>query len=176
MKKYVKEYKGYKVPKGATHYGNSHPVAYFYKFNAVKIPFFYLNHEWKRSSACDVYIKDNLTELPEAPQEWNGEGLPPVGCICSVMHKRQVVECKYIGEGLGDEFIYQIYSGDLQGIIGRCIGRPQFLPLKTQQEKDREAFIECVKQLLPKSDTDDLILSGKLFDLGFTAPKDSDNE
>lgn len=185
MKNYVKEYKGHKVPEGATHWQESSSDCYmaFIKKNkkGEASSLYFVNdegnecfhyelvlNEWmsdKGIISCEVSCDD--IELPEA-QEWNGEGLPPVGTVCEVnigaTDVFEVATIMYISNQIvissvgGHEFSSQASI-------------TKFRPLKTQQEKDREAFVECVKQLLPKSDTDDLILSGKLFDLGFTAPK-----
>tara|TARA_R110002167_G_scaffold45515_1_gene136703 strand:+ start:3740 stop:4267 length:528 start_codon:yes stop_codon:yes gene_type:complete len=58
------EYEGAKVPEGATHLSTSVPVGYFCKFIG-KDAYFFFGQEWKKSNAYGVYIKDNLTELPE---------------------------------------------------------------------------------------------------------------
>jgi hypothetical protein len=197
MKKYVKEYAGHQVPEGAAHYldGNR----FFY--NADKTMCFDARRPqkgWIKTTFHGVASK--AAELPEEPMpskaEWNGEGLPPVGTLCTISAD-------------GFEYLFSASSNELSSItentelvvVGHCTRHdngakcvtlmatdstaargfttvnPDFIaPIKTQQEKDREAFVERVKQLLPKSDTDDLILSGKLFDLGFTAPKEGDND
>ena len=62
----VTEYEGAKVPEGATHLSTSVPVGYFCKFIG-KDAYFFFGQEWKKSNAYGVYIKDNLTELPEQP-------------------------------------------------------------------------------------------------------------
>lgn len=175
MKNYVKEYKGHKVPEGATHW----LVNGFAKWDdnkSISVIGCFQGATWKK---CSYGMLPNAIELPEAEQEWNGEGLPPIGAVCEYqVHKSKFGKCLVMGyfEGLvwmTSHHETSPYSGSHTTLVESTL---TFRPLKTQQEKDREAFVECVKQLLPKSDTDDLILSGKLFDLGFTAPKAGDNE
>ena len=170
MKNYVKEYSGYKVPEGATHWLGG-KFAKWINNEAIGVIGCFQGATWRK---CSRGMPRQAIELPEAPQEWNGEGLPPVGAECVMSYDgNNWVECviNYSSEHTvvctnesGIELVYSI-----KDIV-------MFRPLKTQQEKDREAFVGSVKQLLPKSDDDDLILAGKLFELGFTAPKAADNE
>lgn len=184
MKNYVKEYKGHKVPEGATHvsaFPTPQPIE-FYRVIGGTYKFFNtgtVNPAWCKS----VFNEANKwsIELPEVPQEWDGEGLPPVGCRCSATWLElpdggcnDFCEVAIKGYFDGEVWLSKVngvgYSEVLK--VKDC----EFRPIKTQQEKDREAFVGSVKQLLPKSDDDDLILAGKLFELGFTAPKAADNE
>ena len=90
-KNYVKEYKGHKVPEGATHYASETKFQRvgFYKENGFKPQFFSvnLNEEWVNS--INKKIPATAIELPLATEidwdsapEWDGKGLPPIGMVC----------------------------------------------------------------------------------------------
>jgi len=108
---------------------------------------------------------------PQEPEskEWV-DGLPPVGCECLTVHKGYLVECLYVGKGLGKEYIYQVSSGSHRGEIDRLIGAPRFRPLKTEKEKEREAFIDRARPLFDGS-LGWAELTAKMFDDGFKAPE-----
>lgn len=140
MKNYVKEFKGYKVPEGATHY-NSESISYvegFYKYDNNKVIFAPAETlEWLIEDNPQ-WIPINAIELPEAPQEW----MPEVGEECEVLDtcyahpKHSEVKVK----GFYNKQVWlTLPSGeDRVVLIANC----KFRPLKTQQEKDREAFVE----------------------------------
>ena len=90
MKNYVKEYKGHKVPEGAEEYQEKNGDWFrgFYKESDDAL-FFYSceddNPSWRLIGCASSEVKPSHTiPLPEVTQEWNGEGLPPVGCECEV--------------------------------------------------------------------------------------------
>ena len=162
----VKTYEGAIVPEGATHLSTSVPEGYFYKFTG-KDAYFFLNQEWKRSNACGVYIKDNLTELPEQEAEW----VPSVGEECEVnigaTDLFEVAAIKYISKQIvissvgGHEFSSQASI-------------TKFRPLRTEAEKKREAFIEKAFRGINIDAKHSGILNeilDKLFDAVFTTPK-----
>tara|TARA_R100000951_G_C2648580_1_gene183514 strand:+ start:529 stop:1350 length:822 start_codon:yes stop_codon:yes gene_type:complete len=179
---YVKEYKGLSVPSGATHYSEDGETITFYRVGAPRVeryskPLCAADDPW---SSC---LSNPTNELPkieeekvgikkEPAQEWV-DGLPPVGCDCLTLHKGDLVECLYVGKGIGEEYIYQVTSGCHRGEIDRLIGSPRFRPLKTQKEKDREAFeLEAFKHFETGMSCHDLVkLLGKA---GFTAPKEGE--
>ncbi len=103
------------------------------------------------------------------PEVWV-DGLPPVGTSCLTLHYGELVECLYVGKGLGEEFIYQVSSGCHRGEIDRLIGSPKFRPLKTQAEKDREEFHLKAFEI-HKHDMSCNEFATALYDAGFTAPK-----
>ena len=112
-------------------------------------------------------------EQPTKAEEWD-DGLPPEGVTCLAVHKSELVECKYIGKGIGEEFIYQVSSGNNRGAIDRLIGRPSFRPLKTAEEKKREYnYGEILKMLnlIHASDFCPVKAASVLAHEGFTAPK-----
>lgn len=187
MKNYVREYRGCRVPVKATHFaevtGYNHPA--FYSDNHIWVIFEDSLHCHQNS--C---IPKNAFPLPEAPQEWDGEGLPPVGCKCEVdtaesaglsnreleINGEEVTVIANVKNKHGYEItVFEAIDG---GVF--CFSSKLFRPLKTQQEKDREAFIDMAIGLYPLIiPTNDLRkLLGMSFDNGarFTAPKAADND
>tara|TARA_R110002126_G_scaffold101189_2_gene233180 strand:+ start:691 stop:1212 length:522 start_codon:yes stop_codon:yes gene_type:complete len=121
-----------------------------------------------------VLLSDmELIEMrPEVPQVW----MPEVGGEYEVMHYNELLQCKYVGLGIGNEHVFQITSGAKRGVLDRLIGTHGFRPLKTQQEKDREAFIELGMDIITsaKGYSDIVQLPNMLsilFNAKFAAPK-----
>jgi hypothetical protein len=161
MKNYVTEYMGHKVPEGSAHY--NHENAFFY--NKTKILCFDTRAH-SRSWAKTVFhrVASEAVELPEAKWE------PAVGEECEVWHGEEWMKCLFIGRGLEDHYIYQlteVYRFELNGDHDL----KAFRPLKTQHEKDREAFFEKALVVSKKLSIDDFL--SELFDVGFTAPKEA---
>jgi hypothetical protein len=170
MKTYVTVFNGQEVPKGATHQASDTSFVLFAKWIGNHPVFFDVRN--------DSWVEDKLIgrhffkELPEAKWE------PIVGEECYAAwlelpdggsnDYRRVIIKAYSGK--------QVWFTDLGGLWGDVVMKITdciFRPLKTAKELDREAFVECVRQLLPKSDFDDLKLAVNLYDLGFTAPKEA---
>ncbi len=137
MKNYVKKFCGHDVPVGATHFVDDSPSQRegFYKWDANELMFFSVGNYrgWVESIRSE--IPDSAIELPEEPKsEW----MPEVGDECEMLDDRgQWVAVNIFAEydgfihGWHKERTTPYYSNDLS----------EFRPLKTQQEKDREAFI-----------------------------------
>jgi hypothetical protein len=184
-KNYVKEYKGYKVPEGATCFveASSFNSNHFGKeVGGVEFIFCIDDNEpeWYEVSAISTPLSQRgAIELPEAPQEWNGEGLPPVGTVCEYqVHRSQFGKCLVMGyfEGLvwmTSHHETSPYSGCHTTLVGSTL---TFRPLKTQQEKDREAFIDAARKAT-NADVNDVVATDIFDDMyhaGFTAPKADD--
>lgn len=192
MKNYVKEYRGYKVPEGATHFTGQ----------ADK------NHAafWNNDIAwvlIDDIIEDypahaipkSAIELPEAEQEWNGEGLPPIGTECVMDEHGHEYLFSANTQGLtkitGDTVLIVIghcirhdngtdlvtlMAKDSSNIKGFTTINPDYLkPSKTQQEKDREAFHLKAFEV-HKFGMDCNEFADALFNAGFAAPRATDDE
>ena len=124
------------------------------------------------------YIDALESERPEIKPEVWVDGLPPVGTSC---------EAKWIGSSTWKLIKFKgSYSDDIwfssggnQEIVLRS--EIEFRPLKTQEEIDREEFIEkgFISYLSSKTDSvDDKALERLLtsmFYRGFTAPKGMNN-
>ena len=180
----VTEYEGHKVPEGATHYSRGLPLELFYRFNSHNEAF-YFNRKWIRSNACAVFIKDNLVELPEQPAKAD-EWVPVVGeeCLGRKFIDETYEECKVVYID-GDGVLALFNSHHTKGLPPKA---PYWCestkPLKTAEEKKREAFNSSVlKELYKIEEILDIVGDRKLkensiakvlFDAGFTAPKEED--
>ena len=154
-KNYVKEYKGYKVPEGASCF--------------VEACEAYRNHFGKTIAGVDyVFVVDNedpewvslsdmlplsirgAVELPEEPtQEWV-DGLPPIGCECEIKYfhdnESKWAKCYVVGETKDNKcLVINVYHDDSLHFAFKKKGSLEFRPLKTQEQKDRETFIEWAK-------------------------------
>lgn len=175
----VKEYEGHKVPEGATHYQASYQDLYAGFYKKVFDSWFFFNCSntdgWVLVSSADDNLHGCSIELPEQPMPSKAEWVPVVGKECEVMHYGELLSCKYIGKGIGEEYVYQIASGSKRGVLDRLIGISGFRKPKTAEEKKREAFKAAVSDAIYKSQStyyDRLEkISCVLFDAGFTAPE-----
>ena len=172
MKNYVKEYNRHKVPKGATHW----LVNGFAKWDdnkSISVIGCFQGATWKK---CSYGMLPNAIELPEAEQEWNGEGLPPVGAECVMSYDgNNWVECviNYSSEHTvvctNESGIELVYS--TKDIV-------MFRPKRTQKEKDREAFIDkALEEIETKAGlvAPDKAIFEIMHEAGFTAPKAGDD-
>lgn len=90
--------------------------------------------------------------------EWNGEGLPPVGCECE-WHDANVgwlpVTIKYISEQIVVMESPTIFCGvhELTEIAKDIIcDKPQFRPLRTEADKKREAILDAIYGALTRAE------------------------
>lgn len=74
----------------------------------------------------------------EVKPEWDGEGLPPVGCECEVEYPAgNWSYCKYMGKGLDGMSVVSYVGGDAS-----CLGRAvKFRPIKSPRDKAIESMI-----------------------------------
>jgi hypothetical protein len=239
----VKEFKGHKVPDGATRFLAfdqfiDQPCRHeFYKIVEGKVWYFdYDDKDWFKSTSIANFNKS--IPLPEQPEiNWNEspsdtavwivsfrsgsdwhelskdgqqynkvgserfwtigddddeyftvhhrpmkEWEPVAGKVCEALFAQVWVSVFFIGNayeyGVGLE---NIKTGEIHKVDPEKI---KFRPLKTQQEKDREAFIEGAaivveKECLPHdfAESEDFMIAlSALFKAGYTAPKGEDNE
>jgi hypothetical protein len=178
-KNYVKEYKGHKVPEGATHcHELGQGSVSFYRVGPPIVdrycePLCSADDPW---NAC-IGVPATSEELPEEPaQEWV-DGFPPAGCECELAVKAPKIVI-VVGKTSSGLVAYQNKSGGQDKIFVNS--KDKFLPLKTQEQKDREAFIErCECSLrsgfiagLHNVRGDSVIdVCNVLFDSGFKAPE-----
>lgn len=101
---------------------------------------------------------DDTNETPTKPAapEWDGEGLPPVGCECEyqlrkagpwfrcemISHNRMVIRCPHLASD-SDSGLQVV--DDL---------RVMFRPIRTQAERDRDDLISEIKADLDALDVD----------------------
>lgn len=148
MTNYVKEYKGHKVPVGATHArefcGGS---IEFYKSGFY---FRQADHSWRRQTRVENFHES--TELPQEPEskEWV-YGLPPVGCECEyettffTLDKFTKGECSIIA--FYKDRVWVDIKGSGEFVIN--LKKIKFRPLKTEKEKEREYNLCYLKSLQP---------------------------
>ena len=169
----VTEYEGHKVPEGATHYASESTIqrAGFYKHNKIR-PFFYSVNRFGWVKSINKEIPSFAIELPEQ-QEDNAEWVPVVGEECEFTDDMNVFEV-CIPRFLGDKtcIIDLPELGDFESYFP--IKALKFRPLKTDEQKKREAFInKALEEVETKAG---IIAPSKaileiLFDAGFTAPE-----
>lgn len=92
-----------------------------------------IKRDFEGFEIMDIKIGHEDVKSQHAPEEWNGEGLPPVGIECSVqLAFNDMGKCKitYIGDGV---FCYrQLSSGnEYTGSISDTV----FRPIQTDREK-----------------------------------------
>jgi hypothetical protein len=177
MKNYVKEYKGHKVPEGAKYYQEEKSGFMEAFFKTVDGQLMYsLPVDGIMWEADNLRMSDHVIELPEAKRE------PVVGKECEAAWLelpdggsndfRRVMIKGYFGDEVWFSKVNGVDRYDEVLRVTNCT----FRPIKTQQEKDREAFIEDASRVMFNSDNktfvNDISL-GALFDAGFTAPKES---
>lgn len=104
---------------------------------------------------CEISKKETGKQSAD---EWNGEGLPPVGCECEYLDnngKWYPVIIKYASEQLvvisGATKILGVEQGTeiAKDII---IDKPQFRPLRTEAERKRDAAIEAMQREADEGD------------------------
>ena len=167
MKKYVKEYKGHKVPDGAKYYNDRSKC--FYNEGKDKYYHCEVSNGWRTCMRSSVAASSsNTTELPESPQEW----MPKVGVECEGYFENMI--------GYTDWHEVRILTKENYKYAVACQGN-DFLswcenvrPLKTAEEKKREAFYLSVVDACMGIHKDDFNvdeIAGVLYHAGFTAPK-----
>jgi hypothetical protein len=178
MKKYVEEYKGHKVPKGATSFGRKsefYPQDSFYRKNGSEV---FVINGWLRT----VSKRGDLIELPEAAKEAEWE--PTVGEKCRIAESTEWLKISH-EPGMIVK-IYPSFVADSGATlfpflsvglnkVGGVATAECFCPLKSVKELEHEAFIERGLESYMNSeaaieDPDLARLLDKLFDDGFTAP------
>ena len=166
MKNYVKKYKGYDVPEGATHYlpDTEKYCEGWYMVNEAsgRIKFRHINGAlWHSTHYC---IPNSAIELPEEPKaEW----MPEVGVECEMMagpfEWRKCIPL-YVGS------VFVVYTANSsEGSLSKNF----FRPLKTKEEKDRESFHLKAFEV-HKHDMSCNEFATALYKAGFTAPKEGE--
>ena len=129
----------------------------------------------------DKYTVHHRPEIK--PEVWDGKGLPPVGAVCEMVcsqyNDNEAPE--YGHDGLKVEIVsYKnnmavfIYENDGEWYASLSDNYKHFRPLKTQEEKDREAFIEWVSHAIGGIHKDDFNkheISACLYEMRSSMPK-----
>ena len=148
MTNYVKEYMGHKVPEGATHAKEF--VAGHIEFYKSGFYFREADQSWRRQTRVENFHES--VELPQEPEskEWV-DGLPPIGCECEIKYfhddESKWGKCYVVGETKDNKcLVINVYHDCSLHFAFKKNGSLEFRPLKTEKEKDREAFIEWGKK------------------------------
>lgn len=89
---------------------------------------------------------------------WNGEGLPPVGCECEYLDnngKWYPVTVKYASDQLVViSGVIKILGEEQETEIAKDIitDKPQFRPLRTEEDKKRDAVLDAIYGALTKAE------------------------
>lgn len=107
-----------------------------------------------KSRANDDAIEQDLNECigQGVTSEWDGEGLPPVGCECEVKRAIDWVKCKilFISEA------HVVLMADEECCWNTCAC--QFRPLRTEAEMARDIAVDAMQDYFPRGgwDYDDI--------------------
>jgi hypothetical protein len=102
-------------------------------------------------------------DLERLAQEWDGEGLPPVGCKCEVRHcgLQTWVKARVVGH---DYDIAVCHVPDAHGYLG--YGGDYIRPIRSQAEREREEIISAADAVLARAMEDDQPMAAALYDAG----------
>jgi len=126
-----------------------------------------------KADECYAVHRRHVADPVSAPAEF----VPTVGEECEFNYSplsdgSEWVRCFIVGNVKdGRRAFQEITSHGVKGVkVAGSLG--MFRPLKTEEEKAREAFIEDCFNATPLGKTDVYVeMFGNMFDLGFTAPK-----
>jgi len=102
------------------------------------------------------------TPVPSAVNEWDGEGLPPVGTVCNIK----------IEGGTQGVIVAHVMAKHKQGAIIQCEnewwygGEKSFTPIKSEREKAIDAMVAICNKITGGNDMQRRQL-GALFDAGY---------
>jgi len=150
-----------KAPEGATHYVENSICVWgkrigddWYYFNPI-------DGSWKHlQSDGDNRIKRSPSNMPVIPRptsqptdnpEWDGEGLPPVGCECEINPHGEWFRATVRGYS-SHKFLAEISAGQIDEDGDEIAGEHAywtqgtgFRPLKTQAEREREELSDLLE-------------------------------
>ena len=141
------------APEGATHYDPEDMGAPWMMETTRNWMFYWgSKKEWVEyaQKAMLTRILARLVIRPDAPEEWDGTGLPPVGVECECWHqgisdRKEWVKCDVIGP-YGD---YVVCAPNGGGFYGFDVN--ELRPIRTPEQREQEALalsiqnaMECV--------------------------------
>lgn len=163
MKNYVKEFKGYKVPEGAVYYNEGcgiHQEGFWSERDDLGKAHF-ISTKGGRFTHKKFNLPNIAIELPEAEQVW----MPEVGVECEAakysfcLHWSKCV-VNFFGKR---KCIITFKDGSEEAFITKDM---VFRPLKTQEEKEREEFIDKSLSMWNEDCISPSELVEKMFDHG----------
>ena len=100
-------------------------------------------------------------------KEWNGEGLPPVGCECEFRPTEHALWCRVEVLAIAGDYFWLGYPDDqLNGEPDTHEKTGQFRPLQTKEDTEREEVIKSLTSDISCMDTPEMIAKG-LIKLGY---------
>jgi hypothetical protein len=154
------------APEGATHFMYSEK---FVKWvDGVEWEFYAFSDRVWKEAFCDWSLQDYINRgdgcvtAKPAAQEWDGEGLPPVGIICDVWHLKKTWRragiVAYVMSVEGEKAVWQLVDYSEWGGDLAC----NFRPIRSQAERDRKVLAEvlgnCVKMRATFGEMADIII------------------
>lgn len=171
----MKEVDWCKAPEGATHYNAACPHPWL---KDVPVSFYYGGWIEYSSNKCAM---EDLKNAVKRPQEWDGEGLPPVGTICMLNEGRDMnaYYAHHAGKKLkivahttsskGDILaVYMVIGGD--EFHGLC-DNLNFAPIKTPEQLAAEERLHAIDEMVDLAQRSDSIFTdvmmSALYDAGY---------
>ena len=95
--------------------------------------------------ACDLWDLAKEVPIEPAAPEWDGSGLPPVGCDCKIARHGHWIPAKIIAHGEDHGEAVAFCQTEFLPLIGDAT---QFRPIRAQAERDREDLkVDLMKTL-----------------------------
>lgn len=140
-------------PEGATHYWARSGDWYKVENDGTILAFY--DYRWRQACHGFRVDKDDVIERPK-PQssEWDGEWLPPVGCVCEfTMSSTQSGWTECLVMGYYDDLVWITahykYSGLYSGSrLTMVLPHIKFRPIRTQAEREREELTIKLRDLM----------------------------
>lgn len=139
------------APEGATHYRAPGGMYYggFYKREPDGEWYFFVDAQWEFLEKPEKSAAHPLTPRPTKPQpqEWDGEGLPPVGCECELLRGRLTepkwVPIKVTGRGERVTVFRRLSAAGFEEITEA--DPDEFRPLRTKEQRERDDLKEIIR-------------------------------
>lgn len=91
---------------------------------------------------------DGYVDADDDPQEWNGEGYPPVGCECELLRDRlshpEWVPVKITGRGERVTVFRRLSRAGIEEITEA--NPDEFRPLRTKEQLERDELAEVIAE------------------------------
>lgn len=93
---------------------------------------------------CIVTLKQYEAALAASKPEWDGDGLPPVGCECEGKQLAQINWNKFKVVAIENGHIFGFWNDNVStGLDSRLW---EFRPLRSETDKKRDEIIEALKE------------------------------
>lgn len=156
-----------KAPEGAQYYSASDDGFYtFYReIKESTYEIFYCGGtRWVLRAGTP---EEHCTIIPRPSPSWNGEGLPPVGIECEVMHGTYGwIGAKVVGR-VGSTTVIRTNDG-YAGVHPH-----EIRPIRTPEQiaaDEREAAIKAIVGLIESADSRDMTIAEAIYNAGYRKP------